>query len=135
MIHPSYTELLKVVNAESEGDTPAVNSRYSIVMAAAKRARQIISGDADVTVSEAKKPLSTAVEELYTGRVRIVSAEDPADDEKLMVSDTSYHFSDGSDDGSEAADEDAAEYEGGDDEEYDDGKEDEDDEDDDEDGE
>ena len=46
MIHPSYVELMKVVNDGVEiGEEPVVNSRYSIVIAAAKRARQIIAGD------------------------------------------------------------------------------------------
>lgn len=44
MIHPSYVELMKVVNDEGEiGEEPVVNSRYSIVLATAKRARQIIA--------------------------------------------------------------------------------------------
>ena len=73
MIHPSYTELLEVINSGSEeGEAPVVNSRYSIVMAAAKRARQIIAGDQNVTQKQAKKPLSTAVSELYSGKVRIL---------------------------------------------------------------
>ena len=39
MIHPSYVELMKVVNDGVEiGEEPVVNSRYSIVIAAAKRA-------------------------------------------------------------------------------------------------
>ena len=39
MLHPSYTDLMKVVNSEVEpGEAPVVNSRYSIVMATAKRA-------------------------------------------------------------------------------------------------
>ena len=43
MIHPSYNELMKVVNNNAEyGEEPVVNSRYSIVIASAKRARQII---------------------------------------------------------------------------------------------
>ena len=43
MLHPSYSDLIKVVNDEAEhGEGKAVNSRYSIVMATAKRARQII---------------------------------------------------------------------------------------------
>ena len=38
MIHPSYVELMKVVNNNVEiGEEPVVNSRYSIVIAAAKR--------------------------------------------------------------------------------------------------
>ena len=46
MIHPSYTDLMAVVNSEVEpGEQPVVNSRYSIVLATAKRARQIIAGD------------------------------------------------------------------------------------------
>ena len=44
MLHPSYTDLIKVVNSGVEtGEEPVVNSRYSIVLATAKRARQIIS--------------------------------------------------------------------------------------------
>ena len=40
MLHPSYTDLINVVNKEvEEGDEPVVNSRYSIVIATAKRAR------------------------------------------------------------------------------------------------
>ena len=43
MLHPSYSELIKVVNSDvEEGEAPVVNSRYSIVLATAKRARQII---------------------------------------------------------------------------------------------
>ena len=45
MLHPSYTDLMSVVNAEVEpGEQPVVNSRYSIVLATAKRAREIIDG-------------------------------------------------------------------------------------------
>ncbi len=40
MLHPSYSDLMKVVNSEVEhGEAPVVNSRYSIVMATSKRAR------------------------------------------------------------------------------------------------
>lgn len=46
MLHPSYTDLMKVVNSEvEEGETPVVNSRYSIVLATSRRARQIIAGE------------------------------------------------------------------------------------------
>ena len=46
MLHPSYTDLMKVVNKDvEEGETKVVNSRYSIVMATSRRARQLISGD------------------------------------------------------------------------------------------
>ncbi|MCM1282353.1 MAG: DNA-directed RNA polymerase subunit omega [Muribaculaceae bacterium] len=77
MIHPSYVELMKVVNEGVEiGEEPVVNSRYSIVLATAKRARQLIDG-AEPMVYNARcnKPLSIAVEELYRGDVKIVSEE------------------------------------------------------------
>ena len=46
MLHPSYTDLMKVVNQDvEEGESKVVNSRYSIVMATSKRARQLIDGD------------------------------------------------------------------------------------------
>ena len=45
MLHPSYTDLMKLVNSEVEtGEAPVVNSRYSIVLATSKRARQLIDG-------------------------------------------------------------------------------------------
>ena len=47
MIHPSYTELMEVINSDVEpGEQPVVQSRYSVVMATAKRARQIMDGAA-----------------------------------------------------------------------------------------
>ena len=40
MIHPSYVELMKVVNDEGEiGEEPVVNSRYSIVLARSEERR------------------------------------------------------------------------------------------------
>ncbi len=78
MLHPSYTDLMKVVNSEvEEGEMPVVNSRYSIVLATSKRARQIIAGDeALVPTYDGRKPLSVAVEELNEGEIKIVSDED-----------------------------------------------------------
>ena len=91
MIHPSYNDLMQVVNADCEpGEEPVVNSRYSIVMATAKRARQIIDGDEPLAYAACDKPFSTAVEELYEGKVKILGddtddyyakADDPADAE------------------------------------------------------
>lgn len=43
MLHPSYLELMAVVNSEVEdGEQPIVQSRYSIVKATAARAKEII---------------------------------------------------------------------------------------------
>lgn len=77
MLHPSYSDLMKVVNSEVEpGEAPVVNSRYSIVMATAKRARQIISGDEPLVAGKCDKPLSIAVEELNQGKIKILSEEE-----------------------------------------------------------
>ncbi len=77
MLHPSYSDLMKVVNSEVEqGEAPVVNSRYSIVMATSKRARQIIAGEEPlVYCRDNDKPLSVAVEELNQGKIKILSEE------------------------------------------------------------
>ena len=55
MIHPSYVELMKVVNNNVEF------------------ARQIIAGDEPMADKiTCPKPLSIAVEELYEGKVKII---------------------------------------------------------------
>ena len=77
MLHPSYADLINVVNSGvEEVEDPVVSSRYSIVMATSKRARQIIAGDEELVDGKGKKPLSIAVEELNQGKVRITSEED-----------------------------------------------------------
>lgn len=78
MLHPSYTDLMAVVNSEVEpGEQPVVQSRYSIVIATAKRARQLIVNKDEALVDmENKKPLSAAIEELYSSKIRIVSDEE-----------------------------------------------------------
>ena len=81
MLHPSYVELMKVVNDGVEiGEEPVVNSRYSIVMATAKRARQIIGGhEPMVKVKPGEKPLSIAVDELNQGKIKILGEEEVED--------------------------------------------------------
>ena len=84
MLHPSYTDLINAVNsgAESENE-PVVQSRYSIEIATAKRARQLIGGEEPmIGGSYGKKPLSVAVEELYEQRVKILSEEEPSSKEE-----------------------------------------------------
>ncbi len=81
MLHPSYSDLMAVVNKEVEpGEQPVVQSRYSIVMATSKRARQIIAGEEPLVKADGKKPLSIAVDELYNSKVRIVGDEEEEED-------------------------------------------------------
>ena len=78
MLHPSYTDLMKVVNKDvEEGATKVVNSRYSIVMATAQRAREIIDGSVPlVPAKDGEKPLSIAIDELNQAKIKVVGEED-----------------------------------------------------------
>ena len=89
MLHPSYSDLIEVANSGvEEGEHPVVNSRYSIVIATAKRARQIIAG-AEPLIDNArgKKPLSIAVEELYKGKVKILGEDEEMNEEIVAEAD------------------------------------------------
>ena len=65
MIYPSIDKMLLIVD-----------SKYRLVHIAAKRARQIIDGDTPlVAVKGADKPLSVAIDELNSGKIKIVAEE------------------------------------------------------------
>ncbi|MBQ2473361.1 MAG: DNA-directed RNA polymerase subunit omega [Lachnospira sp.] len=97
MIHPSYTELMAVINSEvEEGEQPLVQSRYSIVKATATRAKEIIDArsiqekinkaKADATVKEKEKDKDKKeVEE------KKISAED---ERKLIIGTPLIHSTD-----------------------------------------
>ena len=73
MLHPSYTDLMNIVNGDvEEGEEPVISSRYSIVMATAKRARQIIGGEEPLVEIKQDKPLSIAIEERVEGKSKIM---------------------------------------------------------------
>lgn len=84
MLHPSYADLMKIANEGSVEDAPLIVSRYSIVHATAKRARQIIDKrraveqDENAEASSKKvkgvdrKALSEAIDEIEKGTIRIV---------------------------------------------------------------
>lgn len=83
MLHPSYTDLINAVNsgAEENSDVPTINSRYSIVIAASRRARQLIDEKDKKDNNLCYKPLSVAVDEIHKGDVVIVSEDDIPEDE------------------------------------------------------
>lgn len=77
MLHPSYNDLMNVVNSDVEpGEHPVVNSRYSIVLATAKRARQLIAGSKPLVTGNYPKPLSIAIKELSTSAIKIDTEEE-----------------------------------------------------------
>ena len=89
MIHPSYVEMIDNINSKNNGDreeAPLVTSRYSVVLATAKRARQIIAGaepkiPAYDRYGKKIKPLSLAVEEMYEGKVNFVRSDESEEEE------------------------------------------------------
>ena len=88
MIHPSYNELIAAINENTEENDNAmlINSRYSLVLATSKRARQLIAGKAPlISDTTNKKPLSIAIDELYEGKVQILEDVGEEEDENLFV--------------------------------------------------
>ncbi|NMA83847.1 MAG: DNA-directed RNA polymerase subunit omega [Epulopiscium sp.] len=72
MLRPSYAELMEVLNkSNAEENQPIISSRYSVVIAAAKRARQLIDREDSATDEKLSKPLSAAIQELYDGKVHV----------------------------------------------------------------
>ena len=80
MLHPSYKELIDKMNSEATPENPDIQdiqSRYTLVLAAAKRARQINSGSRPLVEEEPKaKNLSVAVDELYSGMVHVLNEQE-----------------------------------------------------------
>ena len=84
MIHPSYTELMAVINSE-EGEQPLVQSRYSIVKATANRAKEIIDArSVEEKIAKARIEASNKEKEKEKDKVeeKSISKED---ERKLQV--------------------------------------------------
>lgn len=74
MLHPSYMDLIEVANKHvEEGEQPVISSRYSVILAAAKRARQLVEGADPLVHGNEKKPLSVAIDELAEDQIHILS--------------------------------------------------------------
>ena len=80
MLRPSYSDLLEVLNKDAS-KVDAINSRYTIVIAAAKRARQLIDKAEPLTMNyTVDKPVSIAVNELYENKIKIIQNSEKATD-------------------------------------------------------
>lgn len=58
MIHPSIDALM-----------PKVDSKYTLVVLAAKRAREVMNGEHTLVDSKSNKPVTLALEEIAQGKV------------------------------------------------------------------
>ena len=75
MLRPSYSDLLEVVN-KGVSESEQIGSRYTIVIAAAKRARELVNHAEPMTMDyTVNKPVSIAVQELYEGRIKIIKTD------------------------------------------------------------
>ena len=85
MLKPSYSELMDIINTNELVDSQ-ITSRYTIVLAAAKRARQIIDGANPLTYAPTDRAVSTAVKEMNEGKLSIKVQDDllEGDYERLL---------------------------------------------------
>ncbi len=70
MLRPSYLELMDVIDERGKIDKD-LRSRYIVVIAAAKRARQLVDGAEPLTKSKIKKDVSIAIKEIYENKLVI----------------------------------------------------------------
>lgn len=118
MLRPTYNDLIDSMNKNREEGELEVQSRYSVVIASAKRARQIIDGDAPlVKAEEGRKPLSVAIEEISKNLVNVEKGLD-YEEEPIHCQDTAESYPRFAQD-EEYEDEDVEEEEGADEEEED----------------
>lgn len=75
MLKPSYTELMELLNSDPDIDHK-ISSRYTIVIAVAKRARQLIDGSEKLVYDTATdKAVSIAVNEMSQGLLKVRATE------------------------------------------------------------
>lgn len=70
MLRPSYTELMEVLNNEKDMDMK-ISSRYTIVIAASKRARQIVDGARPLATANSDKAVSFAINEMAQSKIHV----------------------------------------------------------------
>ena len=92
MLRPSYSELMDVINTNELVDSK-ITSRYTIVLAAAKRARQIIDGANPLTYAPTDRAVSTAVKEMGEGKLAIKVSEELLEGNYERLLKDQYKFS------------------------------------------
>ena len=89
MLRPSYSDLLEVITQDAEDIT--IGSRYTIVIAAAKRARQLVA-DSEPMIKKVvvDKPVSIAVHELYEGKIKVRQGKPIVEEEKKELAEVNF---------------------------------------------
>lgn len=91
MLTPSYSELMDKMNRDKLVDSK-ITSRYTIVLAVAKRARQIIDGAEPLSYAPSDRAVSIAVKEMGEGKIKIDMEENLLDGsyERLVTAQNKY---------------------------------------------
>ena len=74
MFEPSAQKLIDVANESILNENEKVKSKYTVIVAAAKRARQLVANN-DERVQGGANPLTVAVNELKNKDVKIVKED------------------------------------------------------------
>lgn len=92
MLTPSYSELMQKINTDKLVDDK-ITSRYTIVLAVAKRARQIIDGADPLTYAPTDRAVSIAVKEMGEGKIKIHVEKDVLDGsyERMLASQNKFN--------------------------------------------
>lgn len=91
MLRPTYNDLIEYMNRNREEGELEVQSRYSVVIASAKRARQLIDGEEPlIKGEEGKKPLSMAIEEISRNLVNVEKGLDYEDEPIILPEKEEY---------------------------------------------
>ena len=70
MFEPSGQELIKIANESILNENEKIKSKYTVIIAAAKRARQLVD-EKDDRVEEGANPLTVAIDEIKNKEVKI----------------------------------------------------------------
>lgn len=70
MFEPSGQELIDIANASVLNENEKIKSKYSVIIAAAKRARQLVD-EHDERVENGTNPLTVAIDEIKNNYVKI----------------------------------------------------------------
>ena len=88
MLRPSYSDLLEVLNKDADTEN-VIGSRYTIVIEAAKRARQLVDHAEPMTTrTKVDRSVSIAVNELWEGKIKIIQNNSSQKEEDIWQEDT-----------------------------------------------
>lgn len=74
MFEPSAQKLINVANESIQDENEKINSRYTMIIAAAKRARQLVD-EKDQRVENGKNALTIAIDEIENKIVRVIPSD------------------------------------------------------------